>query len=168
MKKNLPLYIMLVFLIVVNGFFMYRCMGDTPNKKPRKQQKTSDFIIEELGFSYEQLEQFKVSNQDHNTVMRQLSEDIRDLKDELFNKLSNKSVDEKLIDSLTSLLGKKEKEKRTNVFYHFKEIQNICDSKQKEKFEKIIKEALHDGGKNNSPPSILEENKTDKKPPPKI
>ena len=102
MKKNLPLYIMLVFLIVVNGFFMYKFMGDTPNKKPRKQQKTSDFIIEELGFSYEQLEQFKVSNQDHNTVMRQLSEDIRDLKDELFNKLSNKSVDEKLIDSLTS------------------------------------------------------------------
>lgn len=168
MEKKIPLYILLIFLIAVNGFFMFNYMDIATHKKPRKQQKTSNFIIKELEFSYEQLEQFKINNQDHNTVMRQLSEDIRDLKDELFNKLSNKLVDEKLIDSLTSLLGQKEKEKRTNVFYHFKEIQNICDSKQKEKFEKIIKEALHNGGKNNSPPSILEENKTDKKPPPKF
>lgn len=167
MKKNLILYILLVFLIVVNGFFLYNHIGSTTNKKPRKPQQPSNFIVKELGFNAVQLEQFREKNQKHKEAMMKLSEDIKDLKDALFNKLSDDSVNEKTIDSITSLLGQKEKEKRTNVFYHFKEIQNICNTKQKEKFRRIINHALHNGGKKEGELRGMEETDRNRRPPPK-
>ncbi|MEM7602146.1 MAG: hypothetical protein AAF357_12110 [Verrucomicrobiota bacterium] len=146
MKRNLILYILLIFLVLVNGFFLYNYLGISISDRPRKLEKPTDFIIKELDFNTAQLEQFRESNRVHNETMMRLSEDIRDLKNALFDKLSEASVDTNAIDSITSLLGQKEKEKRTNVFYHFKEIQTICDDKQREKFNRIISDALHNPG----------------------
>ncbi|GAA4106134.1 hypothetical protein GCM10022393_00380 [Aquimarina addita] len=167
MKKNFILYILLVFLIVVNGFFIYNHMCDSTDRKPKKPQQPTNFIVKELKFSKEQLAQYKESNQNHKETMMRLSADIKNLKDVLFNKLSDVSVDEEAVDSITSLLGQKEKEKRISVFYHFKEIQKICDAKQKEKFAQIINDALHNKGKKDEGIDALEASDGKRKPPPK-
>lgn len=153
MKKNIVLYISLVFLIVVNAFFLFNYMGKGHGKKSKEQKGPGHFITKELGFNKSQLVQFEEVSKGHHETMMQLSDDIKDLKDELFNGLSDTSVDEVAIDSITTLIGKKAKLKELEVFGHFKKVQEICNTKQKEKFAAIIKDALHRaGGRGQRPP----------------
>ena len=152
MKKNSILYLLLVFLIIANGFFLFNYIGNNKGKKLSRPQKHTNFIIKELNFNEAQLEQFKSIGQEHQDAMMTISDDIKGLKEALFNRLSSASVNEKSIDSITSLIGQKEKEKDTEVFYHFKSIQNICNDNQKEKFKKIINDALLRGKNEDRPP----------------
>ena len=152
MKKNLLLYILLVFLIIVNGFFLFNSIGKTSGGKQNERQRPGDFIIKELGFNELQLEQFRALNHEHHRTMRHLSDGIKELKDDLFDELTVSPINDILIDSITSLIGKRQKEKETEVFYHLRSIQEICNSKQKEKFKNIIIDALQKGGGKDKPP----------------
>ncbi|MDH7445562.1 Spy/CpxP family protein refolding chaperone [Aquimarina sp. 2201CG14-23] len=143
MKKNIALYILLVFLIIVNGVFLFMIL-----KKPEKRkQSPGDFMAQELRFDEKQMKSFQKLNYNHEKEMRTIHHDIRQLKDGLFNLLDIQNVNTKTIDSITDLIGEKIKEKDVITFYHFKDILAICNEKQKTKFDKIVKRALHKGPK---------------------
>ncbi len=127
-------------------------MGNDSAGVKNKRQGPRDFIVKELGFNESQLERFRALNQRHHRTMRHLSEDIKELKDGLFDELSVSPTNDILIDSITSLIGERQKDKETEVFYHFKRIQEICNKKQKEKFKNIIIDALHKGRGKDKPP----------------
>jgi protein CpxP len=146
MKKNLVLYVLLVFLIAVNSFFLFNYIGKNSNNGQKGTKGPGNFIVKELGFNEAQTEQFREKSQGHHEAMMNMSDDIKGLKDELFGNLSNDSVKDSTIDSITSLIGEKQKVKEVEAFYHFKMIREICNDKQKEKFKNIIKDGLHRGG----------------------
>ncbi|MEC3908341.1 hypothetical protein VOI54_15025 [Tamlana sp. 2201CG12-4] len=151
MKKHSLLYILLIFLVIVNVFFLYNYLGNG-NNRSKGPQPPGDFLVKELGFSASQLEEFRGINQKHHHRMRSISEDIRELKDALFNGLSDVTDNEFVIDSITTLIGKKEKEKDLETFNHFRHIQELCNEKQKEKFNDIVKDALRKGIREQRPP----------------
>ncbi|BAO76798.1 hypothetical protein [Winogradskyella sp. PG-2] len=151
MKRNTILYILLVFLLVVNGFFLFNYIGKENGNRLKEPRRNKDFIKKELGFNASQLEQFKDKSKGHENTMMRLSDDIRMLKDQLFDKIADASVEEITIDSLSSLICEKETEKEKEIFYHFKMIQDIFDNTQKEKFKSILKDALRRGDKGNRP-----------------
>ena len=154
MKKNLLLYVLLVFLIAVNSFFLFNYLGNSDETENRNRPKgPANFIVKELNFNDEQMLQFKRYNRKHHQQMRRISDDIKQLKDALFNKISDVLLNENAIDSITTLIGEKVKEKDIEVFYHFKSIQELCDDNQKETFKRIINDALHrEGGKKHNLP----------------
>lgn len=152
MKKNTILYVLLVFLIIVNGFFLFNYIGKRSYKRPTESQRDKDFIVKELGFSEAQLERFYLKSAGHHPTMMRLSDDVKELKDDLFSKLSDNEINESTIDSLTALICEKETEKEKEIFYHFKMIRDIADEKQKEKFNKILMDALRRGDRGNRPP----------------
>ena len=83
MKNNLLLYILLAFLMVVNGFFIYKNLKG-PDK--RKHRSPRNFISSQLDFSPEQLDQFKSLEQAHRDRIRWHVEQIdyrQDRMDEL-------------------------------------------------------------------------------------
>ncbi|MDN3666585.1 Spy/CpxP family protein refolding chaperone [Algibacter miyuki] len=146
MKKNLLLYILLAFLIAVNGFFLFNYLGKPSGKMQRSQQDPMAFIAEQLDFNEKQLAAVKELNRKHHKKMRQNNDDLRGLKDALFSQLSNESLDETAIDSITSIIGVKEQELDKMAFYHFRSIQELCNETQKEEFKKIINDGLKKGG----------------------
>ncbi|WP_299123766.1 hypothetical protein [uncultured Winogradskyella sp.] len=152
MKKNTILYILIIFLIVANGFFLFNYMGKSNSNRPNRHQGNKDFIVKELGFSNIQLEQVKDRSKEHHEKMRRLSDDIKALKDNLFSKLTDVGVNKVDIDSITSLIGAKQTEKEKEIFNHFKMIQDIANEEQKEKFKKILIDALQRGDVGNKPP----------------
>ena len=93
MKKNLILYILLVFLIVVNGFFLFNYMGNSNKNKQKGPKGPGNFIVKELGFNEDQLKQFREKSRGHHQAMMDLSDNIKNLKDELFDRLSGFSLD---------------------------------------------------------------------------
>ncbi len=117
------------------------------NRENRPQDLLS-FIAKELNFDATQLEKMEAINNGHHQNMKRISDDLRGLKDDLFKELSNTDLQNETVDSLTTLIGNKQKERETEVFYHFRSIQDICNEKQSEKFEVIIKDALRKGDNN--------------------
>ena len=145
MKKNLLLYILLAFLIIMNGIFLFKHFSDadiqdTPRRGPRV------FIAKQLKFNDVQTITFEKLDADHRMKMKAILDDIRIAKDELFDKLSDTTVAEPTIDSLTSIIAKHESAKDKQTFHFFQSIRNLCNEDQKEHFESIIRDALHKPG----------------------
>lgn len=147
MKKNTLLYLILIVLIVINGIFIYVFLN-RPDISPTKQKgNPTEFIATELGFNEVQLEKLKLLDQSHRENMERNDNEIRGLKDQLFSNLSKSLLNASDIDSITSLIGLKEKEKDMNLFKHFRSIQEICDDDQKERLQLLLKDALRPIGR---------------------
>ena len=127
-------------------------MNASNNDKPGRPDGNRDFIVKELGFNAAQLEQYKEKNKGHHETMMRISDDIKDLKDNLFGTLTDKTISESTIDSISSLICEKETEKEKEIYSHFRMIRDIANDKQKEKFEKILMDALRHGERGNRPP----------------
>lgn len=152
MNKNILLYILLVFLIVVNGFFLFNFLGDSKDKPNEVERKRPmDFIVKVLEFDDNQIQQFQKLNEEHHQSIRKYNEDTKNLKDELFTLITAEDVSNTKIDSIIGLLGANEQEREKSIFYNLRDIQSICNDKQKLNFQKIIKDALRKSG-NGGPP----------------
>jgi len=123
-------------------------MRPADDNRENGRQDPLGFIAKQLHFDDAQLEKMKTINKAHHQKMKRISDDLRGLKDDLFKELSNTDLQDETVDSLTTLIGEKQKERETEVFYHFKSIRDICTEKQSEKFEAIIKDALRKGVNN--------------------
>lgn len=141
MKKNLLLGLLLLFLVVMNGILLFMLFGQGPNRRPPRPPK--DFIVTELDFDGNQMEEYKELSKEHFKSMRRFDEQSRKLKDVLFNGIGDKNFTAKQADSITSLIAQLSKDKELNVFGHFKEVGEICTPEQKAKLGKIISKTLH-------------------------
>ncbi len=159
MKKNTLLYILLAFLLIVNGFFLVNYLGKSKKHKNSRDDRRN-YIVKKLDFNDSQTAQYELLKNSHREKIKTISVSIRELKDVLFDNITNPSFSERNLDSITTLIANKEKQKDIEVFNHFKAIEKICDEDQKEKLIHIIKDALHrQGGRRNQGPP-------DRRPPP--
>ena len=141
MKTSKVLYVLLVFLILSNIFFLFHFL-----EKPKHQnRKPKLFLAKALDFNKDQMVLYKKLSDPHFKKMEIYSKDIKILKDKLFSKLSDKKVSPNYIDSITQLIGKKEQQKDIEVFNHMRAIRQLCNNEQKEKFLDIVFKALRRG-----------------------
>lgn len=145
MKKNLLLYILLAFLVVMNGFFLFKHFGNTDLKDaPRKGP--ARFISKQLKFDDAQTAAYDKLDIAHRKQMKVILDDIKVAKDDLFDKLFDETIDKLALDSLAAAIATKEAAKDAETFYFFKSIRDLCNEGQKERFESIIKDALRGPG----------------------
>ncbi|MEP3836067.1 MAG: hypothetical protein ABJM36_00370 [Algibacter sp.] len=161
MSKKLPLYILLVFLIVVNGFFLYSYLGEGPKNNAKEPMPPKMFLAKELGFDVSQKARFDVLDKRHHERMQNIASEIRVLKDDMFNGFSDATFKESNIIAITKLIGEKEAAKDLEVFRYFRKIKAICNTEQKEKFNKILKDALRRGDRAQGPPEGRPEGRRD-------
>jgi Spy/CpxP family protein refolding chaperone len=154
MKKNTLLYILVIFLLVMNGYFMYEIFVDKRPKGPNPGK----FIAKELQFDAQQLEAFSEMNDAHHEEMMIIMRDVRRLKDELFDYISQPTYEATKVQQLTQEIGDKIRLRDEKTFYHFKEVQKICTDEQRTRFNQLIKEALRPphkpGGRPPGPPPM--------------
>jgi len=143
MTKNTILYVLLAFLIIANGFFLYDYLGKPDRNGPRNNPQ--QFIVKELNFNADQMQEFKGIGKNHRERMIQLNQEQKQLKDQLFSKISENNINPLEIERISSLIGENNKNKDLEVFNHFRAIQGICNDPQKQKFKKIVMDALHKG-----------------------
>lgn len=142
-SKLLP--ILLILLVLLNGFLIFMLIGKPHENRPNQPQR--NFLTEQLNFSETQKEEFNTFDETHRELMMSLDKEIRENKDVLFNSFSNKKMN---IDSLTIKTGLLEGEKDAELFRFFSKVRNICTEEQTVEFDKIINNALK-GGKGKPP-----------------
>ncbi|MEM7380118.1 MAG: Spy/CpxP family protein refolding chaperone [Bacteroidota bacterium] len=148
MKKNLLLTLLLGFLIAMNAVLLFLLF----NKSDSKKGPPHEFVVQELNFSEEQTERYHLLESKFRQRMRPIHHRTRELKEALFNSVSDEDATEKTVDSLTTLIGNLEKARDTEVVNHFKAIYDLCDSNQKQQFQKLIGNAMHRPGPGGPPP----------------
>lgn len=141
MKKNLLLYILLAFLVVMNGFFLFKQFGAT-DKQDAPRRGPRNFIAKQLKFDDAQTIAFEKLDADHRIKMEAILDEIKVAKDGLFDKLSEESVNKLDIDSIATAIASKETAKDVEIFYFFQAVRDLCNEDQKVRFESIIKDAL--------------------------
>ncbi|MCX6163901.1 MAG: hypothetical protein NTU73_03405 [Ignavibacteriae bacterium] len=97
------------------------------------------FLAEELKFTTEQNEKFAKLRDEHFTSSRKLIEEMHKSMDDMMEQLKSKDGDAKAEEYAvkTSAI---QKELQLIAYRHFKSIRDICDEKQKEKFDVILKD----------------------------
>lgn len=138
MKKNTILYLLLIVLLVMNGFLLINFLGRPDHKMPKE---SGTFITEELQFNEAQLKQFHIVEDTHHNNMRAIGDEVKRIKDELFEKITEPNISQTTIDSLISLISEKEQLKEKELFKRLRSVYDLCDEDQKERYSEIIKKA---------------------------
>ncbi|MFD2916157.1 Spy/CpxP family protein refolding chaperone [Psychroserpens luteus] len=138
MKKNNILYLLLIILIIMNGFFLFNYLGRPNHKGPKE---SGHFIVKELGFNDTQLQQFEELETKHHNKMRGVGDDIKLAKDALFKNITKTSISQFSVDSLIIVISEKEQQKEKELFSRLRSVYELCNEEQKEQFSAIIKKA---------------------------
>jgi hypothetical protein len=165
MKKNTALYILLVFLIVINGFFLINYLGKPSHKIPKGNQ--DNFIVKELKFDDAQKKKFEALEEKHFKRIESIIEDEKMLKDELFDMVLNDTINASEIDSITNQIGVIITSRELETFNHFRAIQDLCNEKQKDQFKQILRHALRGKRNNGQAPPRPDRRREGDGPPPK-
>ena len=148
MKKNRFLYLLLIFLVIANGYLLYNQFNGKGKRGHRESRKDPvEFISKKLEFNDQQVAQLKEISVKHREKVQEIYKETKLLKSNLFNAISNTSVNQNEIDSIINLIGEKTKYKETEMFFHLRGISDICNDDQKEKFENMLKHILDKRGK---------------------
>lgn len=138
MKKNTILYILIIVLLVANGFFLFNYLGRPQHKGPKE---SGDFIAKELNLSEAQMQQFNSLEAQHHNTMKTIGDDIKNVKDALFEKITAPQINETTIDSLIASITNKEQLVEKEMFNRLRGIYELCNEEQKERFSNILKDA---------------------------
>jgi Spy/CpxP family protein refolding chaperone len=166
--KNRALYIVLAILVLLNlvsvgSMWMMRFCGRPPmiekGMEPGmhpppgvqgpngmqghfgdpNQMDGKMFLAKELKFTPGQSEKFAKLRDEHFSTSRKLIDEMHKSMDDMMD-LIKSGGDEKKADEFANITVAKQKELQVLAFKHFKSIREICDDKQKEKFDSIIKD----------------------------
>jgi periplasmic protein CpxP/Spy len=97
------------------------------------------FLSDELKFTPEQQEKFEKLRDEHFTASRKLIDDMHKSMDDMMELLKSKDGDAKA-EEYAAKTSSIQKELQIMAYKHFKSIREICDDKQKEKFDSILKD----------------------------
>jgi protein CpxP len=147
MKKQSILYILLIFLTVSTGFFLFHYLG----KKGPHKQKPEHFIVKELGFDEKQMNAFDSMSDLHFDRMKTINGKIKELKDNMFSEISNTNMNAIDLDAITTAIGEQEKNKDIEVFNHLQKVRGLCNDEQKQRFTKIVNDAMNRHKKRDEP-----------------
>ena len=148
MKKNVLLWVLMVFLMVMNGVLLYLVLQKT-EKKPRPPRA---FIAEELGLDNDQMDQFLELEEGHRKEMQKIDRRSGELREKLFSGIGGGALQIAEIDSLGVLIGDLSKERELEIYRHFSEIEKICNEKQKRRLRRIVNGALRPRPPGGPPP----------------
>jgi Spy/CpxP family protein refolding chaperone len=113
----------------------------TKPPKPNLQGSAKGFFAKELSFSAKQEQQFETLQTAFQEQRESLRQKNRETHDAFFDLLQNPKVDSATVKKVADEIIKIKEKEELAVFYHFQKVRAICDATQKQKFDKIVKDA---------------------------
>ncbi len=151
------LVIAVIFLAVVNlaalGFIWLE--KQKVNDRPHGNRDARDFLVNELALDKKQTQQFDSLRTIHFKEMNKRREEMRQLKDRLFDGL--KIENDTAANTIAQQIGILQKTIDLNTFQHFAALRKICTEEQKQRFDRVIQDILRNmgrapGGRPEGPP----------------
>lgn len=129
--------------------------GSSPSDemhRPPNGEKAADFLIEQLKFTQQQLADFEKLKEEHHKAIDSLREISKEVHHSFFDNLKNEKPDTAKVNELAIAIANTQTQIEKVTFNHFKKVRNLCDEKQKAKFDEIIQEVLKRMARPGGPP----------------
>jgi hypothetical protein len=155
-SRNKVFYLLMIVLVTLNlitiGFlWMYKFKEHPQIQQPPPPPAGKIMLEQELRFSKEQAEKFDKLRIEHSTSARKIVDDIAMLKENLFETIKENGGDDSKATKIADEIGNKQKELDLITYNHFKDIRNLCDERQRERFDLILKDISKMIGPQNPP-----------------
>jgi len=147
------LWVIIIVLIVINFFsvgVIWLSKDHRPFNRPgtysraaRSNLQTRDqhFIPKELNFTAAQEQKFDSLATLHRATVNLKTDEIRILREQLVNRMKNQEFDA-TSEELIQKIGQVQAELELINFRNFRDVMNICDESQKEKFLGMMRRAF--------------------------
>jgi hypothetical protein len=168
-NKNLLIIIAVLLLtnIGVLGYFLWY-------KKPESKATQTwgdgrgnnngiqDLLQKDVGFSVEQLAQYKQLKDKQRETIRPMYDEMRKAKDSLFRLLRESSVPDSVVEKAADRIAKQQRTVDLQTYYYFKKVRTLNTPEQLPKYDTLIQNMF---SRMNRPPrrSDGDSTKTDKK-----
>ena len=136
--QNKLLVLLVAILLVANLCLMLYFFVFKNHHEPDKSRPVSDFVQRELGLNKEQAEKFKQLRDEHRAAVRPVVDDMKRLKDSLYNLLRDPQVNDSAAKAIAKQIGEKQQEWEMLIFHHFEKVRAICDSSQLPKLDTLV------------------------------
>lgn len=144
--QNRFLVLLVAVLLIANlGFMLYFFAFRHKDEHRGPSRPVTDFVQKELGFNADQTAKFQQLRDQHKEAIKPLMDDMKRLKDSLYNLLSHPPANDSALTSLTNKIGEKQKEWELTIFHHFQKVRAICDSSQLPKFDSLVHQMINRG-----------------------
>ena len=101
------------------------------------------FLQNDMAFSKDQLHLYDSLNIQHRLKMKSLFDEIRKDKELQFKKLTAAAFNDTAISNTAELSSNKQSAVELAIFYHFKNIRDLCTPQQLPKFDSLFYKALN-------------------------
>jgi protein CpxP len=145
--QNKFLVLLVAILLIANlalmlYFFVFKKDHDTGKRPPRP---VSEFVQKELGFNADQAARFQQLRDQHKEAVKPVMDEMKKLKDSLYNLLQKPGVNDSTAALLANKIGEKQNEWELMIFHHFQKVREICDSSQLPKFDSLVHRMINRG-----------------------
>jgi periplasmic protein CpxP/Spy len=130
----------------------------TPSRKgssreqDREQARIEQLLREELGFDQRQIDTYLVSRRAHQNRMRALNEEMRRLKNSMFDGVLSDAPSPVLSDSLLALTREVQDKIERSTFQHLAELTKLCTPPQRETLRTLLDDLLRRKPQPDEPP----------------
>ncbi len=141
-SKQTLLIVLVVILIAMNtGLVAFMWYTQRQQNGP-ETLSTARFLIRELNFSKEQAGRYMDMQQQFSDGLSPIRQNERRLHDRLFNLMHADTPDTAEVNALIDSMGRIRVNIEALTFIHFRQVRALCNTEQKEKFDRIISETM--------------------------
>ncbi len=139
-NRNLLIIIAVLVLtnIAVLGYFLWFNKAANGQRQDRARNGISEQLQKEVGFSEEQLAQYKLLKDKQREIIHPIFEDMRKSKDSLFRLLSDPNISDSTLRIATETIAQKQQALDMETFHHFKRVRALCQPNQEAKYDSLI------------------------------
>jgi len=135
--QNKFLVLLVAILLVANlclmlYFFVFK------DRHAPESHPVSDLMQKELGLNADQTEKFKQLRDQHRAAVKPVVDEMKRLKDSLYNLLQNPQANDSAAKVIARQIGEKQEEWEMLIFHHFEKVRAICDSSQLPKLDTLV------------------------------
>ncbi len=150
-SKNRSLVFIIIVLLLTNiGVLGYFLWFKKPPQKPGNTDRQNwmiNALQKDVGFTDQQIAQYKELNDDHWKKIKPMFEDIRKSKDSLFKLLSDETVSDSVITLQAEVVAQRQKVIDLQAFSNFKKIRALCTPEQRVKYDSLVQRLMRKMGK---------------------
>lgn len=144
--QNKFLVLLVAILLTANlGLMLYFFVFKKTPSEQMHSRPVSDFVQKELGFNADQAAKFQQLRDQHKVAVKPLMDQMKKLKDSLYDLLQQPNVSDSAVTIMTNKIGEKQKQWELMIFHHFQEVRALCDSSQLPKFDTLVHRMINRG-----------------------
>lgn len=164
-NKNLLIIIAVLLLTnigVLAYFLWYKKPPEKQEQHDNRNNGIADQLQKEVGFTPEQLEQYKQLRDKQRGTIRPMYDEMRKAKDSLFRLLKDSVISDSATRVASDRIAERQKMLDLQTFTYFRKVRELCTTEQLPKYDSLIQNMF---SKMNRPPRRADSDstKTDKK-----